>query len=282
MRYGSIRDIVLCATVALADGRVLRAGRPVVKNVAGYDLVKLFTGSFGTLGLLTDVTLKLTALPRARRTLAAPMNDLSHGLKLAGTVLPKALVASALVLAQQIDVPGMMDAPFTLLFTAEGMPEDVDAEIIAVGNALRRAGAEVLLETALDGNAAWRSHLASPHLDERVSVRAGVPLKSLPALLDALPAATLRPSSLLADCASGTAYFVRNARSASEIQNWLAVLRDLAHAFDGYAAVIGGPPLLLASVDRWGYRPGAMDLMQKLKARWDPAHILNPGTFLVD
>ncbi len=64
MRYGAVRDLVLAATVVLPDGRVIRAGRPVVKNVAGYDLPKLFVGSYGTLGLLTDVSLKLAPLPR--------------------------------------------------------------------------------------------------------------------------------------------------------------------------------------------------------------------------
>src|SRR5256714_1097448 len=55
MRYGAVQDLVLCATVALADGRVIRAGRPVIKNVAGFDLVKAFVGSHGTLGLIADV-----------------------------------------------------------------------------------------------------------------------------------------------------------------------------------------------------------------------------------
>ncbi|MGC9467624.1 MAG: FAD-linked oxidase C-terminal domain-containing protein, partial [Anaerolineae bacterium] len=59
MRYGAVRDLVLALTTVLPDGRVLRLGRPVMKNVAGYDLVKLHVGGYGTLGLITDVTLRL-------------------------------------------------------------------------------------------------------------------------------------------------------------------------------------------------------------------------------
>src|SRR5207248_5683782 len=74
MRYGSLRDLVLCTTVVLADGRVIRTGRPVIKNVAGYDLTKVFIGSYGTLGLLTDITLKIAVPPRAHRTLLIPLD----------------------------------------------------------------------------------------------------------------------------------------------------------------------------------------------------------------
>ena len=74
-KYGGWRDNLLCTTVALADGRVIRAGRPVVKNVAGYDLPKVFVGSQGTLGLLCDVTLKLSPLPRQRRTVTVRVKD---------------------------------------------------------------------------------------------------------------------------------------------------------------------------------------------------------------
>ncbi len=94
MRYGAIRDLILSVTVALPDGRVIRAGRPVMKNVAGFDLVKLFTGSHGTLGLITEATLKYTAQPRARRSLFLAVDDLRHGLLQARQLLPSSLVAS--------------------------------------------------------------------------------------------------------------------------------------------------------------------------------------------
>ena len=70
--YGGVRDLVMAATVALPDGRVIRTGRPVVKNVAGFDLPKLFAAAHGTLGLVTELTLRLAPWPRARASLRGP------------------------------------------------------------------------------------------------------------------------------------------------------------------------------------------------------------------
>ena len=65
-RYGAPRDLILGITVALSDGTVARAGGKVIKNVAGYDLAKLFTGSFGTLGLIVEVVMRLHPRPPRR------------------------------------------------------------------------------------------------------------------------------------------------------------------------------------------------------------------------
>ncbi len=72
MLYGSPRDLLIGITVIRADGVVAHAGGKVVKNVAGYDLAKLFTGSLGTLGLIVEVAFRLHPLPRARRTSPRP------------------------------------------------------------------------------------------------------------------------------------------------------------------------------------------------------------------
>ena len=112
--YGSIRDQVLAMTVALPDGRMIRTGRPVVKNVAGYDMTKLFVGSHGTLGLIADVTLKLSPLPRARVTVVAPFDRLEDGLACGAGLLRICQVASALVLCHLCDVPG---APHPMFYS---------------------------------------------------------------------------------------------------------------------------------------------------------------------
>ena len=269
MRYGALRDVTLCATVALADGRVLRAGRPLVKNVAGYDLPKVFVGSHGTLGVLTDVTLKLVAAPRAKRTLALEVDDLATGLELAGQALAHALVASAIVLAEGTQ-------GITLLYTAEGMPDEVEVEIAAVERAWQRAGFSDIFETKQTGSETWAAFLRAAESDTLV-VRVGVPVKDLTAYLGSRPEC---PACFLVDYASGLIYGTWRPESADEAQTWLEGLRRPALDLGGYAIALRASPEIGARLDRWGYAPEAIDVIGRLKALWDPAGILEPGTFI--
>ncbi len=75
-RYGGVRDLVVGMTVVLSDGTIAKSGGKVIKNVAGYDLAKLFTGSYGTLGLIASVSLRLHPMPDAFATVSAPFDDL--------------------------------------------------------------------------------------------------------------------------------------------------------------------------------------------------------------
>ena len=94
-RYGGPRDLVLGATLVLADGTVASAGGKVVKNVAGYDLGKLACGSRGRLGLLARVSLRLHPLPTATRTVAVTIDDLAEAYRLTQLVHFSSLVPSA-------------------------------------------------------------------------------------------------------------------------------------------------------------------------------------------
>ncbi len=280
VRYGSIRDLVLAMTVVLGDGRVIRAGRPVVKNVAGYDLPKVFVGSYGTLGLITDVTLKITPLPRLRRTLLVPVHDLGQGLEWAGRVLPLALVASALILTTAQEEMAAAKSPYVLAYTAEGWPEDVEAELNQVRQALAEAGASSLLEVdAPSGTELWAGLLGKAS-EEALLVRAGVPPKDLAGYLQD-QAGPLADAQFLADVASGLVYASITPASVKEARAWLDGLRQPALAAGGYAVVMHAPDGLDGGLDRWGYEPEGLDVMRRLKTRWDPAGILNPGAFVL-
>jgi glycolate oxidase subunit GlcD len=289
MRYGSLRDLVLCATVALADGRVIRTGRPVIKNVAGYDLTKAFIGSHGTLGLLSDITLKFVAPPRSRRTLLVPIDDLRYGLLYARKLLPLALVASGIVLCNRYEIAGVPGSSYLLAYTAEGIPEDVHAELDEVRAALRSAGAphpiELQTRSATD---IWAGMLNAACAKERLQLRIGLPVQAVPAYVND-HATSLTPNDFLIDIANGMIYVsykgdtadAKNEDDTQAAQSWLQPLRSAALARDGYAIALHMPPSLQGAIDPWGYNPETLDIMRGLKAKWDPHGILNVGEFIV-
>src|SRR5437588_625468 len=280
MRYGSLRDLVLCATVVLADGRVIRTGRSVIKNVAGYDLTKVFIGSHGTLGLISDITLKIAVTPRAQRTLLVPLDDLRHGLVWARKLLPLALIASAIVLCKGCNLPGMPQSAYVLAYTAEGVPEDVQAELDQVRQALRTSGAPESLEVeGPSGTDMWSALLGNS--TGKLQVRIGVAAKDVASYLND-QAGGLNRGTFLADMSSGLVYAMMPSDDVDEAKKWLERLRQSALAIDGYAVVMHMPDAWWGVVDRWGYRPQAIDLMRGLKERWDPRGVLNPGVFIVD
>lgn len=280
MRYGSIRDLTLCATVALPDGRVIRTGRPIVKNVAGYDLTKIFVGSHGTLGLLTDISFKIMARPRAQTTLLYPVADLRQGLLWATKALALALTSAGITLSKGYQVPELPDSDYLLAYTAEGMPEDVQAELMQVRQALELAGApQPAAVSTCSATSIWTS-LLGHSAGSSLKVRAGVPPRDLPAYIQD-QSALLHEGTFIADIASGFLYAIRSADKLTESHAWLEGLRRPALAREGYAIVTGMPDPWHDKIDRWGYEPEGLDIMRRLKAQWDPQGLLNPGEFMV-
>ncbi len=280
MRYGSLRDLLLYATVALADGRIIRTGRPIVKNVAGYDMTKIFVGSHGTLGLLTDVTFKFFTQPRTRRTLIVPVNELAQGLAYARQVLPIALTASAILLCKGCNISPVtsdIQSPYLLVYTAEGLPEDVQAELDQVRRVLNAVNAPEPFETEqISGTELWTQTLSQGSV-----VRVGLAAKDVSDYIHDR-AHLLEDAPFIADMSSGCLYALSHGETSIEIARWLHALRRPALKRDGYAVVMSMPETMDNAwvVDRWGFTPQALDVMQRLKLRWDPNGVLNAGVFL--
>ena len=260
MRYGALRDLILTITNVLPDGRIIRAGKPVVKNVAGYDLVKLFIGAHGTLGAMTEITFKLMPFPRARKTLVVPVDDLTRGTKLGMRLARVCLIASSLLLCQGCAVPGS-SAPYAMIYTAEGLPEDVDAELAEVCQAIKQEGFNVIGEIESSGTELWGKWINAASR-EGVLARVGVPAKDLPGVISKLGS-----SHTMIDLANGMIY----AHNAP-----METLRQSARAVGGYAVVLSG-----TSNDAWGHQPDLLDVMRALKNKWDPRGMCNPGAFIV-
>jgi D-lactate dehydrogenase (cytochrome) len=265
MRYGGLRDLVLTTTVAMPDGRDIRAGRPVVKNVAGYDLPKLFVGSYGTLGLITEVTLKLAPLPRSRVSLIVPADNLASGLAWGTQLMPLCLVTSGLLLVEGTAIPGI-SAPYALIFTAEGIWENVSEELDQAERQLVQATApEGFRSDQVVANDIWQKWLADSH---GVLMRLGMSPSGLPGATT-----SLKPDTpLMADLPNGMLYL----RTADA-----PLVHQLAATTGAYSAVVSASPEGLAGENGWGYQPDSLPIMQALKNRWDQHGFLNPGAFIV-
>ena len=273
--YGWLRDLVLSVQIALPDGRLVRFGRPLVKDVAGYDMARLFNGSYGTLGMITDLHLKIVAIPKARRSILVNAGDLSQALMLAR----KFRAAASLSAGMQL-LPAQLPV-WQVALTLEGHPADVAAEMDIIRGLLADTPAIIELESneplALH---AWQSALRHAYVAARLSVH---PLKlaDVPERLDHNSLDRLA----LIDYPSGTAYFnlpeSQDSVGLEPAATLLGALQRAATSLGGHATWLAGPRAWLPQVEAWGAPRQVTPYMRGLKERWDPANILNRGEFVV-
>ena len=263
-RYGTVRDWVIGIAVAYPSGKVARAGGNVVKNVAGYDLMKLHIGALGTLGVVAEVNFKVQAQPEAEKTLLAhfeaPGPALEVGLRLAHQYLAP---AAAIVLDG--------DQGWTLALKLEGYAGEVQAAKDQAIRFVREAGGA--LEEAAVPPTFWDDARDwSAPADDAVVLRAIAPLGSSQLVMSAVPP----DARVLAQPASGLIDVRVPASSAAET---LLRLRQAAGA-DGQVVVLAAPVALKQTLDVWGPPPPGFPIMRALKQALDPNGILNPGRFV--
>jgi len=271
LKLGPVRDLVLEVELVTGDGRRVRAGGRTVKNVSGYDLCRLVTGSLGTLGVIVQAALKLRPSPRARRTITA-----AGGLGRAAELLREVpLVTAALV------------TPAGLELRLEGWPTDVEEQTRRAGELLG-AEARVLDDAPFPAKrAVW---------DAPVVVEAALAPSRLPALVEAAGglaiAAHAAPGQVAgAPTRVGTARAQAGVVPTSHRWGWAALagvgicwiglddageplerLRAVVAELGGIAPVVRGPGGL-------GAAPQAPVVQERLKRAFDPAGVLAPGRF---
>jgi glycolate oxidase FAD binding subunit len=255
-RYGAARDLVLGVTVALSDGSVARAGSKVIKNVAGYDLAKLFAGSHGTLGAILEVAVRLHPV-RPTASAGGQSDDPAVVAKAASALAHSRLEAQALDIAWRGGQGGVL-ARFA---GAEAGPQ---------AEAARRELAEAGLEAAViaDDTEAWEAQRAAQRGELVVRVSA---LQSR--LGGVLAAAERMGGAVVGRAALGIVWLSLPADIGAE------GVRDLrAELSPSTCVVLDAPAAVRAEIDPWGLdEGGALDLMRSVKRRFDPAGVLAPG-----
>lgn len=261
-RYGLPRDLILGITVALSDGTIARAGGKVIKNVAGYDLAKLFTGAFGTLGVILSVSVRLHPIPETTATALGTSDD------------PEALTRASLVLAR---APLELESLDVAWRNGRGGLLARLAGVEAERRARRVAG--LMAETGLDGidvvssdDGLWARQQAGQRSAERALIRVHARPSGLSRVLRAADATG---ATLVGRVAFGTSYLELDPPDLPALRSALP---------EGVAIIVLDLPPEMRDRNRaWPEATGPrLALMRAVKERFDPAGICNPGVFVGD
>jgi glycolate oxidase FAD binding subunit len=275
LRYGTARDLLIGITYVLPDGTVAKSGGKVVKNVAGYDLNKLFTGSLGTLGLIVEAIFRLHPVPAATRTVmrfrkGGWPQDLSEAIQ---AVLHSSLVPSAMSFR--------WDRSLSILAVRfDGIEPGVDAQIEVAAKLLE---GQCLVEANVDPRFWDQGGMFSSRLFPQVAyVKVSEVPANLPLLLDDIVAVT-RPEGMAAHiwgCA-GNGITTVGVVGPPKLQiEAVDTLRSRVRQRRGSLVVTQAPAEVKRSIDVWGDVGAGLPLMRRIKEMFDPNGIMNPGRFV--
>ncbi|MGZ3638401.1 MAG: FAD-binding oxidoreductase [Ktedonobacterales bacterium] len=287
LRYGGVRDQIIGIKVALADGTLAKGGGKVVKNVAGYDLPKLFTGSLGTLGVIVSATFRLYPLPTASRTVLIAATSPDALCEIALKVIASTLVPTILDLVQDGAGGAYMLGVRFESGVGEAVAEQCEALLALAGEL--RAGArmlygeeEVQFWREVEGRLAPAEGAQDgAQAEASVSLKASLLPADVAGWLSAVDDGARRrgvAARWRAHAGHGIV-FVRLSGGSAALGEMIGELRTLAMARRGSLVVSDAPPEIARAVDVWG-PIGALDVMQRLKERFDPHGTLNPGRFV--
>jgi glycolate oxidase len=302
LKYGVTSDYVMGLTVVLADGRILKTGGKAIKNVTGYNLTQLFVGSEGTLGVITELVLKLIPLPKVARTAKAIFprlvdasncvnNILSAGITPATIELMDETTISTIEEAMHLDLP--LDVEAMLIIEADGMDEEaVLKEIEAIATICRASGARdvEVARTEQERAKLWTARRSiSPSLARRAPNKLGedisVPRSAIPEAVAAIKEISRKhdiPIAIFGHAGDGNLHpnILFDKRDPVQVEKMKKAAGDIFAVSVGLGGTLSGEhgvgnlkmPFLEQDIG-----PIFIDVMASIKEALDPKNILNPG-----
>ncbi|MFZ5634781.1 MAG: FAD-binding oxidoreductase [Bacillota bacterium] len=303
LKYGVTKHYVMGLEVVLADGQVLRAGGKTVKNVTGYDLVKLFTGSEGTLGVITGITVRLIPAPAARRTMMAIFDRLEDaGEAVTGIVRHKVIPATMEIMdrvtlqtVENYSKAGLpTDAEAILLIEVDGLPEVVEGEARTVIRVVEgHRGRIRMARDDREREDLWLARRAAlPALAQlrptTVLEDATVPRSRLTDMLRALQEIAAKYQLTIGTfghAGDGNLHptILTDARDAGEMERVHRAVDEIFKKTLELGGTLSGEHGIGLAKKRylsWEMGDSGLDVMRRIKKALDPGNLLNPGKII--
>ena len=305
-KYGTTRDYVLDLEVVLPNGSILHTGSNTMKCVSGYDLTRLFVGSEGTLGVVTEITLKINPKPRATRTCSATFNDLPQAGKAVSEIMRSGIIPSVLELMDSPSLRAVNQATDLNLPEVEAMllaetdgytQQEADRQMDRVVEALKNnnAGEIVQASTIEEADKLWAARMAIYGVLTRLNYNVlaedlVVPISKVAEMLAGILDIAKRHNILIATVAHAgdgnihpvIVYDGTNPAEAALVKQVEADLFKLAIDLGGTLTGEHGVGLSKSKYMRLEHDSVFMQVMNDLKKLFDPNAILNPGKLGLD
>ncbi len=276
--YGAPRRHVIGMKVVRADGSLIKVGGRVVKNVAGYDLSKLFTGSYGTLGVIVEVNFKLRPVPFQTRTILA-FGEREHLLACGRQVIASKLfpVAIELLSPALSAIAGSSERQHVLLIKFDGSLNGVEYQA-KTASAIIGSDTSNQVQVIANDVSIWRALAAMPlELSDSIMSRVSVKPADVDSIISTLETVGSDEQMWQASVGTGIVRVIGQATASSVAE--IMSLRNAAKGLGGSLIIETAPSDIKSQLDVWGDLGDATGLMHRIKQQLDPTRMLSPGRF---
>ena len=273
-RYRGVRDLLLGMTFVRSDGKIAKAGGRVVKNVAGYDLMKLFTGAYGTLGIISQVTFRVYPLPESSGTviLTGEAGALTQATQI---LLSSALTPTAVdLLSPDLVAKLGLGKGTGLIIRFQSIAESVQQQSARLLEVAEKLGLQGTKCSEDDEHQLWQrlpETVWNYSTKSAIICKIGIRPSESVTFINQLP---LQDALIHAGSGLGILRF-----EAATAQTLLQVRRG-CETKGGFLTVLVAPADIKQELDVWGYTGSAIDVMRRIKQQFDPDNTLNPNRFI--
>lgn len=284
LRFGTARNQVLGLRVVHASGTVVKSGGKVVKNVAGYDLNKLYIGAFGTLGIITEVTLKLSPLPMHNAIIASQFQTVQEAVRTGLRIVRSQTLPTFVNLSVKHPINLFPADKPTLIIGFGGEHETVTWQINTVQTLLEQNSADgvQIVEDETHDSMCYEIQEFPNVVSELDNVIVKVNLKQTD-ITNYLDENIENTDKVMVLLGNGVIYFKKPISSGTDLQqiaNTITQMRQRAIDVGGNLIIESAPTELKRLIDVWGPIGSTLNLMKQIKAKFDPDTLLNSGRFV--